>query len=134
MNNQELENYRKVLQEEIDKGLPEGSELKIYQSQQQLWENNKDNVEMTEIMYDLAGHPLSEQLDKLNEMLGIKTKESNGASKGKSQALTYTDGSNKSMYYGVDDEVDDGGFTNIILLSVALIVVAIVVFAVIFLS
>ena len=108
--------------------------MKIYQSQQQLWENNKDNVEMAEIMYDLAGHPLSEQLDKLNEMLGIKTKESNGASKGKSQVLTYTDGSNKSMYYGVDDEVDDGGFTNIILLSVALIVVAIVVFAVIFLS
>ena len=37
-----LENYRKVLQEEISKGLPEGSELKIYQSQQQLWENNNE--------------------------------------------------------------------------------------------
>ena len=134
MNRQELENYRKVLQEEISKGLPEGSELKIYQSQQQLWENNKDNIEMAEIMYDLAGHPLSEQLDKLNEMLNVKTNKSSGASKGKSQVLTYTDGSNKSMYYGNENEIDDGGFTNIILLSVTLLVVAIVVLAVIFLS
>lgn len=132
MNRPELENYRNILQEEISKGLQEGSELKIYQAQQLLWENNKKNIEMVEIMTDLASHSIQGQLEKLNEMLGIKSNVASGTSKEKSQILTLNDG-NKSMYYGSEEEnIDDGGFTNIILLSIALIAVAIIVTLILF--
>ena len=121
MNNNEIKEYRDILKEELSKGENMDSSIKVLTAKRNLLETN--NPEILEVLSSLEGKSIEDAISSLDNYL----KDNNvSTSKGFSKTLN-----NPSFKNAVFSSESDTGFSNIILLSITLIVIVIIIFAII---
>ena len=119
-----LEEYRDILKQELSNGNEESSNIIILKAKQELLKNEEQRKENFEILSSLDGYSLRDQINMLNNYIN---QNNSGMSEDKSISYTY---SNPNVPKIFKDDRD--GFTNIVLLSISLIILVIIIIAVIF--
>ena len=118
-----IKEYKQILEDELKEGKTMDSSLKILEAKRKLLETN--NSEIVEVLTSLEGRTIEDTILMLNDYLGVQ-KEGTSSSKGNSMTLSNPD--YKSFLLGNEN---DTGFSNIILLSIALIIIVIIIFVII---
>ena len=119
-----LEEYRDILKQELSNGNEESSNIIILKAKQELLKNEEQRKENFEILSSLDGYSLRDQINMLNNYIN---QNNSGMSEDKSISYTYSNPNVPKIFKN-----DRDGFTNIVLLSISLIILVIIIIAVIF--
>lgn len=125
--NEKLKEYGNMLEKNA-KG--EKNDLAVLSTQKDLlnYAKEQEDESLIKLMENLLGKDFLESKELINEYISSKEeKESSGMSNSQALSLGNPDVPKTYMH-----DSEDGGFTNIILLSVALIIVVAIILAIIF--